>query len=59
MAWLTEVVLRSSSDSRVAELSLSEETRTLLEVALGSCRGPAGVLWQRMEEYAQSKGIPM
>lgn len=56
MAWLTEVVLLGSSDARLAELSLNEETRTLLELALGSSRGPAGGLWRKMEEYAHSKG---
>uniref|UniRef100_A0A8C4H0W8 HECT-type E3 ubiquitin transferase n=1 Tax=Dicentrarchus labrax TaxID=13489 RepID=A0A8C4H0W8_DICLA len=55
MAWLTEVVLLGSSDARLAELSLNEETRTLLELALGSSRGPAGGLWRKMEEYAHSK----
>ncbi|XP_053195611.1 probable E3 ubiquitin-protein ligase HERC1 [Scomber japonicus] len=55
MAWLTEVALLGSSDSRLAELSLSEETRTLLELALGSSRGSAGGLWRKMEEYALSK----
>lgn len=57
MAWLAEVVLLGSSDARLAELSLNEETRTLLELALGSSRGPAGGMWQKMEEYAHSKGI--
>lgn len=56
IAWLTDVVLLGSSDARLAELSLDEETKTLLELALGSTRGPAGVLWQKMEEYAHSKG---
>uniref|UniRef100_A0A665WLM9 HECT-type E3 ubiquitin transferase n=1 Tax=Echeneis naucrates TaxID=173247 RepID=A0A665WLM9_ECHNA len=42
MAWLTEVVLLGSSDARLAELNLNEETRTLLELALGYSRGPAG-----------------
>ncbi len=56
LAWLTEVVLLGSNDARLAELSLNEETRTLLELALGSSRGPAGDLWQKMEEYAHSKG---
>lgn len=56
MAWLTEVVLLGSSDARLAELSLNEETKTLLELALGSSRGAAGDLWRKMEEYAQSKG---
>nr|XP_033501994.1 probable E3 ubiquitin-protein ligase HERC1 isoform X7 [Epinephelus lanceolatus] len=55
MAWLCEVVLLGSSDARLAELSLNEETRTLLELALGSSRGPAGGLWRNMEEYAHSK----
>ncbi|XP_040914291.1 probable E3 ubiquitin-protein ligase HERC1 isoform X7 [Toxotes jaculatrix] len=55
MAWLTEVVLLGSSDARLAELSVNEETRTLLELALGSSRGTAGGLWRKMEEYAHSK----
>ncbi|XP_029371513.1 probable E3 ubiquitin-protein ligase HERC1 isoform X2 [Echeneis naucrates] len=55
MAWLTEVVLLGSSDARLAELNLNEETRTLLELALGYSRGPAGGMWRKMEEYAQSK----
>ncbi|KAM3600471.1 uncharacterized protein V6R79_024041 [Siganus canaliculatus] len=55
MVWLTEVVLLGSSDARLAELSLSDETRTLLELALGSSRGPAGGHWRKMEEYAHSK----
>ncbi|XP_034565879.1 probable E3 ubiquitin-protein ligase HERC1 isoform X2 [Notolabrus celidotus] len=55
MAWLTEVVLLGSTDARLAELSLNEDTRTLLELALGSSRGAAGCLWQKMEEYAHSK----
>ncbi|XP_037609796.1 probable E3 ubiquitin-protein ligase HERC1 isoform X7 [Sebastes umbrosus] len=55
MAWLTEVVLLGSSDARLTELSLNEETRTLLELALGSSRGTAGGLWRNMEEYAHSK----
>ncbi|KAM8827696.1 putative E3 ubiquitin-protein ligase HERC1 isoform 4-T4 [Spinachia spinachia] len=55
MAWLTEVVLLGSSDARLAELSLNEETRTLLELALGSSRGTAGGLWRNMEEYAHGK----
>ena len=56
MAWLTELVLLGSSDARLAELSLNEETRTLLELALGSSRGTAGGLWRNMEAYANSKG---
>ncbi|XP_041666433.1 probable E3 ubiquitin-protein ligase HERC1 isoform X2 [Cheilinus undulatus] len=55
MAWLIEVVLMGGSDARLSELSLNEETRTLLELALGSSRGAAGALWQKMEEYAHSK----
>lgn len=58
MAWLTEVVLLGGSDARIAELNLTQDTRTLLELALGSTRGPAGSLWQKMEEYANSKGTP-
>ncbi|KAF0031589.1 hypothetical protein F2P81_016144 [Scophthalmus maximus] len=57
MAWLTEVVLLGSSDARLAELSLNEETRSLLELALGSSRGAASALWQKMEEYAHSKEV--
>lgn len=56
MAWLPEVVMLGSSDIRLSELSLNEETRTLLELALGSSRGHAGYLQQKMEEYAQGKG---
>lgn len=56
MAWLTEVVLVGSSDTRLAEMSVNEETKTLLELALGSSRGIAGGLWHNMEEYAHSKG---
>lgn len=57
MTWLPDVVLLGSSDIRLSELSLNEETRTLLELALGSSRGHAGCLWQKMEEYAQGKGL--
>lgn len=56
MTWLTEVVLLGSTDARLTELSLSEETRTLLELALGSSRGLAGGIWQKMEDYAHGKG---
>ncbi|KAM9794366.1 putative E3 ubiquitin-protein ligase HERC1 isoform 3-T6 [Syngnathus typhle] len=52
VAWLTEAVLLGGSDSRLSELSLTQESLTLLEVALGSSRGPAGCLLQKMEEYA-------
>ncbi|KAE8284964.1 putative E3 ubiquitin-protein ligase HERC1 [Larimichthys crocea] len=55
MVWLTEVVLLGSSDARLAELNLNEETRTLLELALGTSTGPASALWRKMEEYAHSK----
>lgn len=56
MTWLTEVVLLGSSDARLSDLNLNEETKTLLELALGSSRGVAGGLWKKMEEYAHSKG---
>eukprot|EP00066_Takifugu_rubripes_P013620 XP_011602886.1 PREDICTED: probable E3 ubiquitin-protein ligase HERC1 isoform X2 [Takifugu rubripes] len=55
LTWLPDVVLLGSSDIRLSELSLNEETRTLLELALGSSRGHAGCLWQKMGEYAQGK----
>ncbi|XP_063334410.1 probable E3 ubiquitin-protein ligase HERC1 isoform X1 [Pelmatolapia mariae] len=55
MTWLTEVVLLGSTDARLTELSLTEETRTLLELALGSSRGLAGGIWQKMEDYAHGK----
>ncbi|XP_014842886.1 PREDICTED: probable E3 ubiquitin-protein ligase HERC1 isoform X1 [Poecilia mexicana] len=55
MAWLTEVVLLGNSDARQMELNLTEDSRTLLELALGSTRGLAGVMWWKMEEYALSK----
>ncbi|KAM4720559.1 putative E3 ubiquitin-protein ligase HERC1 isoform 3-T4 [Anableps anableps] len=55
MAWLTEVVLLGNSDAQQTELNLTEDTRTLLELALGSTRGLAGVVWWKMEEYALSK----
>lgn len=57
MMWLTEVVLLGTNNVRQLELPLTEENRTLLELALGSTRGRAGVLWWKMEEYANSKGI--
>lgn len=56
MAWLTEVVLLGNSDAQQMELNLTEDTRTLLELALGSTRGLAGIMWWKMEEYALSKG---
>ncbi|XP_051907348.1 probable E3 ubiquitin-protein ligase HERC1 isoform X3 [Hippocampus zosterae] len=52
MAWLTEAVLLGGSDSRLSELGLNQESLMLLEVALGSTRGPAGCLLQKMEDYA-------
>ncbi|XP_061887279.1 probable E3 ubiquitin-protein ligase HERC1 isoform X3 [Entelurus aequoreus] len=55
MAWLTEAVILGGCDSRLAELSLNQETLTLLEVALGYSRGAAGCLLQNMEEYALSR----
>ncbi|XP_061589686.1 probable E3 ubiquitin-protein ligase HERC1 isoform X2 [Cololabis saira] len=55
MTWLTEVVLVGGSDARISELNLTQDSRTLLELALGSTRGPAGGLWRKMEEYANSK----
>ncbi|CAN9504281.1 unnamed protein product [Ophioblennius macclurei] len=55
LAWLTELVLLGSTNTRLAELSLTEETRMLLELALGASRGQAGNLWWKMEEYAHSK----
>lgn len=59
MAWLTEVVLLGSIDARLTELSVNEETKTLLELALGPSRGAALKLWQKMEEYAHSKGATL
>lgn len=56
MAWITETVLLGSRDARLAEISVNEETRTLLELALGSSRGLAGGQWRKMEDYAHSKG---
>ncbi|KAM3873957.1 putative E3 ubiquitin-protein ligase HERC1 [Diretmus argenteus] len=55
MTWLTEVVLLGSNDARLAELSLSEDSNTLLELALGSSREPASGLWRRMKDYACSR----
>ncbi|XP_026209981.1 probable E3 ubiquitin-protein ligase HERC1 isoform X2 [Anabas testudineus] len=55
MAWITETVLLGSRDARLAEISVNEETRTLLELALGSSRGLAGGQWRKMEDYAHSK----
>lgn len=55
MVWLTEEVLLGASDTRLTELNLSEESRTLLELALGSSKGAAVSLWQNLEEYALSR----
>ncbi|XP_062868147.1 probable E3 ubiquitin-protein ligase HERC1 [Trichomycterus rosablanca] len=55
MNWLTEAVLLSCGDARLADLHLSEEDLTLLELALGSSREPAGGLWRRLKEYATSR----
>ncbi|XP_061657060.1 probable E3 ubiquitin-protein ligase HERC1 isoform X5 [Syngnathoides biaculeatus] len=55
MAWLSEAVLLGGSDSKLSELHLNQESLTLLEVALGSSRGPAGCLLQKMGEYALSR----
>lgn len=56
MTSLTEAVLLGSSDAKLAEMIVQEETRTLVELALGSSRGLAGGLWRKMEDYAHSKG---
>lgn len=56
MTSLTEAVLLGSGDAKLAEMSINEETRTLLELALGSSAGLAGGLWRKMEDYAHSKG---
>uniref|UniRef100_A0AAV2IR35 RCC1-like domain-containing protein n=1 Tax=Knipowitschia caucasica TaxID=637954 RepID=A0AAV2IR35_KNICA len=55
MVWLTEEVLLGASENRMTEFSLSEETRVLLELALGSDKGVALSLWQNLEEYAHSR----
>ncbi|XP_030623810.1 probable E3 ubiquitin-protein ligase HERC1 [Chanos chanos] len=55
MGWLTEAVFTGCSDARLADLELSEENRTLLELALGSSRDPACALWRKMKEYAVSQ----
>lgn len=56
MGWLTEAVFMGCGDVRLAELRLSEENTTLVELALGSPREPAGALWRKMKEYAVSRG---
>ncbi|KAI4901439.1 hypothetical protein NFI96_014722 [Prochilodus magdalenae] len=55
MGWLTEAVLLGCGDARLADLQLSEENATLVELALGSSREPAGGLWRKMKEYANSR----
>ena len=54
--WLTEAVLLGSSEVRLTELNLAEDTSTLLELALGSSREPACTLWHKMMDYAFSRG---
>uniref|UniRef100_A0A8C9YMF6 HECT-type E3 ubiquitin transferase n=1 Tax=Sander lucioperca TaxID=283035 RepID=A0A8C9YMF6_SANLU len=68
--WLSNVLLRNGLEMDFEQLGkktyyllfmlsyepiLNEETRTLLELALGTSRGPAGGLWRNMQEYAHSK----
>uniref|UniRef100_A0A9J8ANE0 HECT-type E3 ubiquitin transferase n=1 Tax=Cyprinus carpio carpio TaxID=630221 RepID=A0A9J8ANE0_CYPCA len=55
MGWLTEAVFMGCGDVRLAELRLSEENTTLVELALGSLREPASALWRKMKEYAVSR----
>ncbi|XP_037401666.1 probable E3 ubiquitin-protein ligase HERC1 isoform X2 [Pygocentrus nattereri] len=55
MGWLTEAILLVSGDARLADLQLSEENATLVELALGSPREPAASLWRKMKEYAASR----
>ncbi|KAL0163181.1 hypothetical protein M9458_042577, partial [Cirrhinus mrigala] len=55
MGWLTEAVFMGCGDVRLAELRLSEENTTLVELALGSPREPASALWRKMKEYAASR----
>ncbi|KAI7795921.1 putative E3 ubiquitin-protein ligase HERC1-like [Triplophysa rosa] len=55
MGWLTEAVFMGCGDVRLSELRLSEENTTLVELALGSPREPAGALWRKMKEYAASR----
>ncbi|XP_053504405.1 probable E3 ubiquitin-protein ligase HERC1 isoform X4 [Ictalurus furcatus] len=52
---LTEAVLLGCGDARLADLHLSEENATLLDLALGSSREPASGLWRKMKEYAVSR----
>ncbi|XP_053334016.1 probable E3 ubiquitin-protein ligase HERC1 isoform X3 [Clarias gariepinus] len=55
MSWLTEAVLLGCGDARLANLHLSEENGTLLDLALGASREPASALWRKMKEYAVSR----
>ncbi|XP_073791889.1 probable E3 ubiquitin-protein ligase HERC1 isoform X5 [Danio rerio] len=55
MGWLTEAVFMGCGDVRLAELRLSEENTTLVELALGSPREPASALWRKMKEYAATR----
>ncbi|XP_043076943.1 probable E3 ubiquitin-protein ligase HERC1 [Puntigrus tetrazona] len=52
MGWLTEAMFMGCGDVRLAELRLSEENTTLVELSLGSLREPACALWRKMKEYA-------
>lgn len=56
MGWLTEAVFMGCGEVKLAELRLSEENTTLVELALGSLREPASALWRKMKEYAESRG---
>lgn len=56
LSWLMEAVLLGCGDTRLAELHLSEENATLLDLALGSSREPASSLWRKMKEYTASRG---
>ncbi|TRY98659.1 hypothetical protein DNTS_005902 [Danionella cerebrum] len=55
MGSLTEAVFMGCGDVRLAELPLSEESTTLVELALGSTREPASALWRKMKDYAASR----
>ncbi|KAJ8286644.1 hypothetical protein GJAV_G00041500 [Gymnothorax javanicus] len=55
LAWLTEAVLLGCADARLGELTVSEESGALMELALGVSREPASGLWRRMKEYAVSR----
>ncbi|XP_052393189.1 probable E3 ubiquitin-protein ligase HERC1 isoform X2 [Carassius gibelio] len=55
MGWLTEAVFMGCGDVRLAELRLSEDNTTLVELALGSPREPASAIWRKMKEFAASR----